>query len=118
MPRDDLNLDGLAFELPLLWGVIREVVAEVRRATEKHGAESMAGPGHSVGKRLGILAEEVGEAADEALAVAINATALSASLGRVARRTTYDNGDSVRLRDELIQTAAMAVAWVYSMDAE
>jgi len=77
-----------------LHDVLVEVAAEVERATKKHGGEAMVMPHHGVGKRLGILGEEFGE---------------------VCRATTYDNGSAVNLREELIQTAAMAVAWVVSM---
>jgi hypothetical protein len=50
-----------------------------------------------------ILTEEVGEAAREALALA-----------GIVRET----GDVTRLRKELIQVAAVAVAWVEKIDAE
>lgn len=74
----------------ILESALEEVRSEVLRAIEKHGHESMAMPGHDVGKRLGILGEEYGE---------------------VCRATTYDNGSDENLEDELTQTAAMAVAW-------
>lgn len=80
----------------LLDGLLTEVGEEIIRATKKHGYESMAAPGLDTGKRLGILVEEVGE---------------------VARATTYDNGDEANKREELIQTAAMALAWVYADDS-
>ena len=81
----------------VLDGILLEVRNEVMRATIKHGSESMSMPGHDVGKRLGILMEEVGE---------------------VARATTYDNGNEANKREELIQTAAMAAAWVVADEVE
>lgn len=83
------------FDGHLLTGALDEVRDEILRAVEKHKGESMPMPGHSLGKRLGILGEEFGE---------------------VCRATTYDNGDEDNLREELIQTAAMAVAWVHALD--
>jgi hypothetical protein len=77
--------------------VTSEVTDEILRAARKHGEECMASPTLDVGKRLGILGEEYGE---------------------VCRATTYDNADRVNLREELIQTAAMAAAWVIALDLE
>lgn len=87
------DLDALSDEVS---NVTHEVTDEVLRAAEKHGSECMASSALDVGKRLGILGEEFGE---------------------VCRATTYDNGDDANLREELIQTAAMAVAWVVALDA-
>lgn len=81
----------------LLHGLLGEVKDEIVRAGLKHGPESMAAPGHGLGKRLGILGEEFGE---------------------VCRATTYDNGSAENLREELVQTAAMAVAWLHALELE
>jgi hypothetical protein len=100
-----------------------EVVAEVQRAARKHEAECMAAPGHDVGKRLGILVEEAGEVSEQAdlisafIVLGTNAE-LQAKVGEVARATTYDNGSQDKLREELVQLSAMALAWVYAIDTE
>jgi hypothetical protein len=75
----------------VLDGVLLEVRNEILRAHAKHGQESMLSPMHSNGKRLAILGEEFGE---------------------ICRALTYDNGSEANKREELIQTAAMAAAWV------
>lgn len=80
-----------------LVGQLDEVRAEVVRAHEKHGSESMVSSSSTLGKRLGIIGEEFGE---------------------VCRATTYDNGSVAGLREELVQLAAMAVSWVHVIDRE
>jgi hypothetical protein len=72
-------------------------VAEMKRAHEKHGPDSMLSPGKDRGTRLAILMEEVGE---------------------VARAMTYDEGDDENLHDELVQVAAMALSWLHAEEAE
>ncbi len=71
-----------------------EVISEVLRARRKHGDESMTSLSLDLGKRLGILGEEFGE---------------------VCRATTYDGGDEANLREELVQTAAMCLAWLLTL---
>lgn len=92
---DDLTVTEMVGITLTAQGVLDEVTSEIIRAAEKHGTECMASPGLDVGKRLGILGEEYGE---------------------VCRATTYDNGSIENLREELIQTAAMAAAWVIALD--
>ena len=96
--------------------ILAGIKAEILRAITKHGDNAMASPNRSVGDRLGILGEEVGEVAEEATGPQEHmlVTALAASFGRVARRTTYDNADAEALNSELEQTAAMAVSWRYA----
>lgn len=77
--------------------IAEEAAMEIQRAEVKHGQNAMTSLKLDVGRRLGILGEEFGE---------------------VCRATTYDNGDYDNLRKELIQTAAMAIAWVAAMDKE
>jgi hypothetical protein len=106
----------------LLDGLLNEVSDEVERAWTKHGDECMASPAITDdGKRLGILAEEAGEAADEVgqddLPGHHAASLLLGALGRVAKRTTYDNADEALLDEELKQLAAMATAWRYAIAA-
>lgn len=77
-----------------LLGALGEVANEAIRAHLKHGTESLLDPdcSHTEGRKtkLGLLMEEVGE---------------------VARCLTYDEEDSVRLREELIQVANVALSW-------
>lgn len=104
-------LDEVALD-EILAGIKREIV----RAIAKHGDNAMASPSRSVGDRLGILGEEVGEVADEATGPEEHrlVSALASAFGRVARRTTYDNADAEHLDEELEQTAAMAISWRYA----
>jgi hypothetical protein len=89
--RVNVNFPGRA-----VLSVLQEVGHEVMDSVHKHGAESMLA-GQPDGVALGILVEEVGE---------------------VARALTYDEGDRDELREELIQVAAMATAWVVALDSE
>jgi hypothetical protein len=108
---------------------VAAIQAEATRAHARHGAYSMLSPSYTSGQRLAILAEEVGEAQDEALreahAVAYaleqlgRASALGVALGRVGHELTYDaggpgvgEGRREQLVRELIQVAAMAASWV------
>jgi NTP pyrophosphatase (non-canonical NTP hydrolase) len=84
------------FDFELIGLLTNEVAAEVSRATKKHGNESMA-LNDDPSKRLAILGEEYGE---------------------VCRALTYDNNNPENLRSELIQTAAMAIAWVYALETQ
>lgn len=81
----------------ILAAPVKQVVAEIQRAHDKHGPESMASPRLQQGTRLAILVEEVGE---------------------VARAMTYDEGDEANLREELVQVAAMALSWLYALAVE
>jgi hypothetical protein len=91
-----MTSDG-PIELSRLQLVQDQVRAEVWRAEYKHRDEAMTSPVHGDGKRLSILVEEVGE---------------------VGSAMTYDKGSRANLREELIQVAAMATAWVYAMDTQ
>jgi|GEM_PF-3468366 len=103
----------------ILAGILDEVSEEILRAGRKHGPESMAAPGHDAGKRLGILMEEGGEVAEEvSLLLLRKSNEVQAQLGRIARRTTYDNGDFDSLREELVQLTAMGAAWLHALEAE
>ena len=65
--------------------------AEIMRAIAKHGwQQTPLNPDMSENEKLIILVEEIGE---------------------VARAMTYDEGDPDKLTKELIQVAAMALAW-------
>lgn len=68
---------------------------ELFRATEKHGwDQTPLNPDMTVCEKLVILVEEVGE---------------------IARAMTYDEGSVENLKKELVQTAAMAMAWWFSL---
>jgi hypothetical protein len=73
--------------------VLDAIRDERRRQTEKHGDESCESPAVTDAKRLAILGEEFGE---------------------VCRAMTYDEGSEERLVAELVQVAAVAVAWIES----
>lgn len=73
-----------------------KVVDERARQDSKHGMESCASPLVSDDKRLAILGEEFGE---------------------VCRAMTYDEGDEANLLDELVQVAAVCLAWAESREA-
>jgi hypothetical protein len=74
--------------------VYEEVVHELNKAINKHGWENTPlNPEMIHETKLVILVEEVGE---------------------VARAITYDEGNDQNLYYELIQVAAMAMAWAKS----
>lgn len=75
--------------------IYHEIEAERDRAHAKHGATSMESMGRRDPQRFLILAEEVGEVANEF---------------NEARHEGREV-DTVKLREELIQVAAMATAW-------
>ena len=71
--------------------VIEDVRHEVNRAIVKHGWElTPLNPSRTDQENFVVLVEEVGE---------------------VARAMTYDESDDIMLYQELIQVAAMAMAW-------
>lgn len=92
----DPSVPGYAAEWPeAAWLVLDDVYGELHRAVDKHGWEQTPmNPAKSLADSFIILAEEFGE---------------------VARALTHDEGDPDKLRDELTQTAAMAVAMVVAM---
>lgn len=78
--------------------VLRQVVAERDSAIIKHGmAQTPANPDMTMDERLRIIVEEVGE---------------------VARAMTYDEGDPVKLRAELVQVATMAIMSLEGITAD
>jgi len=73
-----------------------EIVKGRVAAHEKHGENSIeAVPASETGRWLAILGEEFGE---------------------VCRALTYDQ--NMNLRDELLDVASVAVAWIAAIDAE
>ena len=96
------------------------IQAEATNAHLKHGDQSMVGPSHTDEDRYAILAEEAGEASDEALtealALLVSNALLTGKVGGVARELNeirLGNSDGkTRLVRELIQVAAMAASWV------
>lgn len=75
---------------------VHALQAEMISAVAKHGwAQTPLNPEMSDERKLVILVEEIGE---------------------VARAMTYDNGSKDKLIHELLQTCAMALSWVQSID--
>lgn len=97
-PKDSLTPMGL---------VIREVVAERMRQEQIWGPQN-----HRQIVWLGILAEEFGEAAKEINEIHFRPDQLPT--GEVSLESTKEQRK--RVREELIQTAAVAVAMVESLD--
>jgi hypothetical protein len=87
--------------------IYAEVRAERERAHAKHGDTSMEGLPAMDMTRLSVLVEEVGEVARE-FNEARHRTH-QALLPQAERETSVDRA---ALRKELIQVAAMAVAWI------
>ena len=84
-------------------GVLDEVLAERRRQDEKWGDRTLA-LGYPEPIAFAILAEEVGEVAREVERNAFEVTTRGKALQRA------------RIREELVQVAAVAVAWIEGMD--
>ncbi len=85
---------------------LRDVVAELRRQVEKFGADgTCASPSMLDVERLAILTEELGEVAECVIEA------------RWPRGTTVEDARYF-MRAELIQVAAVAVAWVEGLDRE
>lgn len=71
--------------------ILREINFEVFQSVSKHREHAMLNPALTLGERLAILVEEVGE---------------------VATAMNYDNrGKGGSLYQELLQVAAMAASW-------
>ena len=81
-------------QLPFRPDTIAVLQAEMNRAIRKHGIENtpLRQTDHF---NLAVLVEEVGE---------------------VARAMTYDEGSDASLYDELVQVAAMALAFAQNVD--
>ena len=98
--RDELPDEYLNF-LDKFWddqGLVDQVANELTSAVKKHGfAQTPMNPEMYYEAKLVILVEEIGE---------------------VARAITYDEHDDKKLKEELIQVAAMALAWAGSLDLD
>lgn len=106
---DDLEEQAAArARLPV--GLWLEIRAERARAHRKHGATSMESCAPLADRRFRVLAEEVGEVA-KALNDAEHADPMLIA-AEVEAATRYE------VRAELIQVAAMAVAWIAALDGE
>jgi NTP pyrophosphatase (non-canonical NTP hydrolase) len=75
-------------------GILGDLIQERWRQDKKHGADRQLSPP----SRLAILAEEFGEVAKE------------------VNEFMHGCGNKVRLREELVQTAASAIAWIEQLD--
>src|SRR5258708_56706 len=85
----------LSEHFPALTGVLWDVVAERRRQDEKFGLlPPSILPGKDEWRKLAVLGEEVGEVA------------------RAMLETDLGNDTQEHVEEELIQVAAVAVAWV------
>lgn len=95
-------------------GVWIEIVAERARAHAKHGSTSMESCPPMADRRLRVLTEEVGE-----VARVLNDREHDMAPGRP--QSWYDDVEEHahdHLRSELVQVAAMAVAWIAALDGE
>lgn len=72
------------------------IAAEATRADILHKEHSMLNPEQPLAEKMTVLWEEYGE---------------------VGRALTYDEGSRDQLEKELIQLAAMAAAWVESLNS-
>lgn len=113
-------------ELPYICALIRagrgaggtvwaEIVAERHRAHLTHGATSMEACDRFADRRLRVLLEEVGE-----VAAALNDREHDHAYPNRPQQWHDDVEDNavVDLRHELVQVAAMAVAWIAALDDE
>lgn len=120
--------EGVRFvdELPFICALIRaghgagatvwaEIVAERHRAHLKHGATSMEACDRFADRRLRVLLEEVGE-----VATALNDREHDHAQPNRPQEWHDDVEDNAvaDLRDELVQVASMAVAWIAALDDE
>lgn len=113
-------------ELPYVCALIRagrgagatvwaEIVAERHSAHRKHGATSMESCDRFADRRLRVLLEEVGE-----VATVLNDREHDHAYPNRPQQWHDDVEDNavVDLRHELVQVAAMAVAWIAALDDE
>lgn len=94
--------------------VWREIVAERERAHAKHGSTSMESCPPMADRRLRVLTEEIGE-----VARALNDREHDMAPGH--SQSWYDDVEEharAQPRSELVQVAAMAVAWIAALDGE
>lgn len=93
-------------------GIWREIVAERHRAHAKHGATSMESCDPFADRRYRVIGEEMGEVAE-----ALNDREHEMVPGRPAEwYELADDHHRAVLRAELLQVAAMAVAWIAALD--
>lgn len=93
-----------------------EIVDGRIKAHRKHGDNSIEAVPANDPRWLAILGEEGGEVAGVMVDLFAHAI-LAKALGRVARSMTYDQNKGA-LRDELIDVATVAVAWVAALDRQ
>lgn len=116
----------LVDELPYICALIRagrgagatvwaEIVAERHSAHRKHGATSMEACDRFADRRLRVLLEEVGE-----VATVLNDRERDHARAHRPQEWHDDVEDNAvaELRGELLQVAAMAVAWIAALDDE
>lgn len=97
-------------------GIWREIVAERHRAHAKHGATSMESCDRFADRRYRVLGEEMGEVA-EVLNDREHAHDRLGDYDEWQRSLQIQDEDFAGLlRAELIQVAAMAVAWIAALD--
>lgn len=94
--------------------IATEIAASRHRAHDKHGENSIETIDPESPLRLAILAEEGAEVA-EVMVDLFAHTLLNKALGRVAHSGTYD-AEKGTLRDELVDVASVAVAWIAAID--
>lgn len=112
---DQLAEHGAGFTADDDFGVWDELVAERHRAHLKHGATSMESCDRFADRRLRVLLEEVGE-----VATALNDRDRDHARPHRPQQWHDDVEDHAvaELRGELLQVAAMAVAWIAALDDE
>lgn len=93
------------------FSTLAEVAAERRRAYAKHGVASTEAMARLDGRRLAVLMEEVGE-----VARVISEFAMANRPG--VRNIPDPEPYLQQIRGELIQVAAMAVAWADAIPAK
>lgn len=111
---DQLSEAGAGFTAGDDFGVWDELVAERHRAHLKHGPTSMESCDRFADRRLRIITEELGE-----VARVLNDREHDMQPGKPQQ--WYDDAEDhhlVELRGELVQLAAMAVAWIAALDGE
>jgi hypothetical protein len=91
-----------------LHAVLLTIVDEFKRAADKHGvAKTPVNPLMTDAVKFGILVEEAGEAAE-----LCPCHGLMVKMGDIARAMTYDEGDTEKLKAELLQVSTMAATWL------
>jgi hypothetical protein len=96
--------------------IAEEIVKAREKAHAKHGDNSIEAISGSDPRWVGILGEEGGEVA-EAVLDNFRQSVLAKAIGRVNHSSTYD-AEPGHLRDELVDVASVAVAWIAALDWE